>query len=381
MNSIEISEAQALAFRGRRHHLIGPGAPSPAMAAKAVVGIQAQVLAPALWSLSLRTADRPTADSLGQALLTSPDLTRTWGQRDTVHIYDTQAHWNAIVTGLRVWPISQRGGLQPDASSIEAAEAKIRSLGRPVTRSDLFDLLPDDFVEYMATRVGPGVPALRGTAGRMIWDLSRRGLLSAHEMVNREQSYVLREHRYPDLQWPELQEAQVAHRLVVDYLAANAPATVQDIAHFLGTRVSQARALVAPLEAKLVEVVCGSRKGLLALEKDSTTLSAPPPKEWTPRLLPKFDTLLMSHKDKDWTVPEASDRPQIWAKAAQVRATVWHKGKLLAIWTHKAQKRRVKIEITPLSGWIPGLEAQLNDDGAAFASHLGVPEASITLKA
>ena len=67
MAGVEISEEQALAFRARRHHLWGPGAAGPAAAARAVVGIQAQQLPPALWALSMRTAGRPTAAGLATA--------------------------------------------------------------------------------------------------------------------------------------------------------------------------------------------------------------------------------------------------------------------------------------------------------------------------
>jgi hypothetical protein len=369
---VTVSEDQVLAFRARRHHLLGDGAPSPEAAARAVLGIQAQVVAPALWSLAMRCADPPTAAELGRAVTASVSLVRTWGQRDTVHIYDAATHWRAMARAIAEWPVGARGGRQPDADSIQAAEERVLGLDRPVTRSDLFDLVPDDFLAWMAERVGPGVPALRGAAGRFVWDMARRGVLCAGKVIDGEQAYDQRRLRFPDLSWPELPPSDAGRLLVRAYLAANGPATVQDVAHFFGAKVGQAREMVALVADELVPVQCGARSGLMLRATDVDDLMAPVPKPWPPRLLANFDTLLMCHKDKSWAVPDASQRPAIWAKAAQVRATVLDRGRLVAIWNHKALTRVVKIEITPLTGWRSGLERELETDAATFARHLEV---------
>ncbi len=376
-----ITEEQALAFRARRHHLLGPGAPDPETAARAVVGIQAQVVAPALWSVAVRCAETPSAEELGRAVETSTTLVRTWGQRDTVHLYDAATHWRPIIRAIEEWPIGARGGLQPSRESVAAAEARVLSLGRPVTRSDLFDLVQEDDLEWMAERVGEGVPALRGVAGRFVWDMARRGLLCAGAVVDGEQAYDQRHRRFHDLSWPEMSATEAGRILVADYLSANAPATVQDVAHFLGTRVSQARELLASLDDELVPVECGGRKGLRARQRDVDQLMRPAPDDWPPRLLPKFDTLLMAHADKSWTVPDEAERPEVWRRAAQVSATVLHRGRIVATWTHKALTRRVRIVVSPLGGWTSGLEDALQPDALAFARHLGVDEVEVEIAA
>lgn len=69
--------------------------------------------------------------------------------------------------------------------------------------------------------------------------------------------------------------------------------------------------------------------------------------------------------------PEAAARAALGIQA-EVRATVLDRGRLVATWNHKAVTRVVKIEITPLTGWRPGLERELEADVAAFARHLEV---------
>lgn len=377
--TLEITEDQARAFRMRRHHLLGPGADSPEAAARAVVGIQAQVEAPALWNLALRTAGRPSAKSLKERLFSGTSLVRTWGQRDTVHIYAAAAHWAPMVALLADAPIGARDGLELTPDALAQARERIAALGRPVQRSDLFDLIPADFLAEMATRTGPGMAAQRGAAGRFVWTLSRLGELCIHDTVGREQSYALRRLAYADLPWALPTQDAALRVMVRDWLAANAPATAQDLAHSLGQRMGPIRQALALLKGELASVRCGDRKGLLCLHSDEDALQSPIPTEVQPRLLGKFDTLLMSHKDKSWTVPVEAERPEVWAKAADVRATVLHRGQVVAWWTQKATKRLLTVQIQPLSGWVPGLERALAPDLDALAAHLDLPEGRISV--
>ena len=97
-STIELTEDQVLYFRARRGHLAGPGAPSAVAAARAILGAQAQQLPPALLALSLRTKGRPPARTLEKQLMKSPrTLVRTWGQRDTLHLYDADVDWAMVV--------------------------------------------------------------------------------------------------------------------------------------------------------------------------------------------------------------------------------------------------------------------------------------------
>lgn len=377
---MKITESQALAFRARRHFLVGRGAASPEEAARAVVGIQAQMVAPALWSLAMRCADPPSAAELNQALAESTSLVRTWGQRDTVHLYDAAAHWRAAIAGLVDLPNMGRATHPIPDQVLDATAERMRELGRPATRSALFDLVPPDLKAFMAERTAGMGSADRAAAGRLIWALSKQGRVCAGALIGQEQSYQLRGHRYPDLPWPDLAEADAGRILLRGYLAANAPATVQDAAHFLGLRVPAVRELVASIENELVVVECGGREGLVALADDADELQLPVPSRWRPRLLAKFDTLLMGHADKSWTVPDDAERPKIWAKAAHVNPTVLHRGRLVATWKHTRRARKVLIEITPLSGWKPGLEVKLQRDAETFARHLGVPDGEVRIQ-
>ena len=71
----------------------------------------------------------------------------------------------------------------------------------------------------------------------------------------------------------------------------------------------------------LVGVSCGDRENLVVVAEDVSQLRKKPPSEskaWPPRLLPLWESMLMGHADKSWTVPKESERKEIWRKSAMV---------------------------------------------------------------
>ena len=89
--TLKLTEEQVLWFRARRGHLAGPGAVSAREAVRAILGAQSQQQQPSLIGVSQRTRGRPTSAELEEELFgKSPTLVRTWGQRDTLFLFDPQ---------------------------------------------------------------------------------------------------------------------------------------------------------------------------------------------------------------------------------------------------------------------------------------------------
>jgi hypothetical protein len=188
-------------------------------------------------------------------------------------------------------------------------------------------------------------------------------------------TYPLRERWYPSLDWPALDADAANLALTRRYLGLFGPATVQDVAHYFGAKVTTARRWIKALAGELLEVRCGELS-LLALRADEAALKEPVG-DWPLRLLPGFDTVLMGHADKRWTAPDDADRKQIWRSAARVAAVALHRGVAVATWKHKARKRDVTLTLTPLSGWSPDLLPRVEAEARAFAAHLGRGEARV----
>lgn len=389
---IALTEEQVLWFRARRGHLAGPGAKDAVVAARALVGAQAQQLPPALLALSQRTKGRPTAAELTALLLEDGQrkLVRTWGQRDTLHIYDPATDWSDVVAARATWQPGGRGGPMPTKAAVDKAQVALEAAGAPLSRRDLLPITPRGYIERVAPHVesnsGSRDGAPKFAAGRLIWSLANRGDVCVAGKLGSEQTYAPRSHWFPDVPWPDrVPESQAAAlRLARHYLSTYGPATPQDMAHFFNAKVTVARAWLDVLTeaAELVDVSCGDRKRLVALKPDGRALKAVPPKglkTWPVRLLPLWDSMLMGHADKSWTLPDEVERKRVWRRAAFVAAVVLARGRVVAIWSQKARARALDVSVEPLSGWRPAHAAGVRREAKAVASHLGLGAAEVTI--
>ncbi len=394
---VALSEEQVLCFRARRGHLAGPGAVDGVQAAADLIGAQAQQLGPALWALAMRTRGCPTAVQVRQTLLQEPRrLVRTWGQRDTLHLYAADQDWTRVIAARPQWSAGGRRGAEPNEKELAAACQRMHALKRCVTRKDLRTIPGARLLREADAKLrpgeapdkaAPGEAARLFAASRLLWLLAGRGEVCMAGKKGAEQEYATRKMWHPNLDWPRRLPAAVraATDLARRYLALYGPATAQDMAHFFGAKVSTARAWLTALKGEpgLIPVACGARPGLVALCQDRDLLAEPPPKgtrAWPLRLLPLWDTMLMGHADKSWSVPQAAERKLIWKPGAYVRPVVLARGRAVGLWSHKLKARRVEIEVEPLSGWHRPHAAGVRREARAFAAHLGVAEAVVRIE-
>ena len=302
-----VSEAQVRAFRSRRGHLAGPGAVDAVAAARAVVGIQAQVEGPAYWAISMRSASRPTAAVLKAAWQTDRTLVRTWAQRDTLHMFGVE-DWSWFGAAVQSW--SQTGRATVRAPDEVLAEARARFRAAAATRTDVLDLVTDTMRREMAERVGEE-QAERYASGRIPWQLARLGEVCLGPKRGSEQSYVHRDLWLPEAPGFERDPTEAAIALTRRYLGVHGPATAKDVAHFFGARAPLARAWLEALTDHTTAVQCEGRD-LVALSTDLEDLCREP-EPADARLVAGYDTLLMAHADKSWTTPSRRSAPDLEA--------------------------------------------------------------------
>ncbi len=374
--TLELSEEQVLAFRLRRSVL--QTAPDAASAAKRMLGAQGQNQAPGLWSLALRCAEPPTAAELQKQLLQPPrQLVRTWGQRGTLHIYHPD-DWHRLVAARPQWPTAEPRDGKLLAHELAAARQVLLDATDPVVRSDLFAVIASATFERLTPEIARArMSAEAFIARRLLWNLARDGHACAAGKLGREQGYAAREVWFPQLAWPDPLPApeQAARELARRYLGSYGPARAQDLAHFFGSKPGIARSWLAALEEQgaLVPVQCGGRRGLCALAEDASELQAARiPADGAVRLLPLWDTLLMAHADKSWTVPLASELKRIWTRSTYLSATVLAEGRVVATWSQKRKRGRLQISLQPLSRWREEYRAGVRRHAQVLAAHLGL---------
>ncbi|MCB9462387.1 MAG: winged helix DNA-binding domain-containing protein [Candidatus Eisenbacteria bacterium] len=231
------------------------------------MGAQAQILAPALHSIALRTAARsrlgeggPTADDVRKALHTDRKLV-TRGGNATRCISIQLMIGLTFVASWRVWLRTGRRGLEPPTKSVAKTLARLEK-GEPLTRTDVVSHLPKSYVDEWEERIGNRDDAYRFGAGRLFWALAHAGQVCLGTMRGREQTYVARATWLPR---PRLEVSRSRHgrqpNSRVGTSGVHGPATAQDVAHFFGAKVGSAQKWIDAIPGT-VDIDCEGRAGL-----------------------------------------------------------------------------------------------------------------------
>jgi hypothetical protein len=223
-----------------------------------------------------------------------------------------------------------------------------RIYGRPGVDTHV---LARELAEYLATprtaeEIRAHVDAM--TAGA----LPARALLASAKLlvpsVHVPPSGLWREHGAPGLTaWPApLPVAAVAsRRLVRSYLAGYGPATRADIVRFTELRKPELDAALAAIEP-LVRLTGEDGRELVDLPRAPRPRDTGPPAP--PRLLPKWDSALLSHADRRRILPEALHARVINPANGDVAATYLLDGIVAGTWRVERQDDRAVIRLQPL---------------------------------
>lgn len=388
--SITLTEEQVLFFRAQRQFLAGPGAPDLATAAHAIVGAQTQQIEPGVLALSMRVSEPPTLAEMKSHLFEGPrSLVRTWGQRETLFLFDAVRDWVDMIVFVQQLSKGPRGGVLPEEHEQDEVLEQLQDFAEPITRKSVHPFVPESLIEKLRPNAEKySMDPVHLGAGRLLFALAARGDVCLGEKMGSQQCYVLRSKWFPDLEWPaEMPDPEeVAKRFVRRYLAAYGPATVVDIAHFFNAKRKDVRQWVAALEKEtlLLEVTCEGREGMLALADDRDELVIePPPRgdDWPLRLLPLYEALLMGHADKSFTVPVEAERKLVWRKAAHVMAVVMDRGRIVATWKQKRTRKTLKMQVAPMTGWNKAQHfAAVEREAEAVARHYELENLELALE-
>jgi hypothetical protein len=366
---IQISAAQAA-----WHRLLGQGLrrpfAGPEQAASAVAGIQAQILPAAGLALACRTAPDFSADDLARLLYGQRRLIKLWGQRGTLHLYPS-AEWPlihaAIGGALTGWEqAAERRGV--DFAAEQALIAQVAELLRErgtLGRSDL-----------RASGLPLGADHLSGWGG-VFAILVRRGLACHAEPLAGEARLAHREHWLPELAW-ELPEREAANAaLARRYFAASGPASLRDLAYWRGRTMAEARRWLDALAPELEEVrVDGVPQLVLRSQLDALAERPPAPDGWPVLLLPRFDTLMLTHREKGHLVaPEHYAR--VWRPAGHIEATLLVRGRIAGTWRYDWRGGGLAITIAPFTAQPAYVRRAAERRAAAVARHFATPLAEL----
>lgn len=311
-------------------HRLEPRASAPELVAvaAAVGGIQAQVMSAAELSLGARVDGITRADVVS-ALWEDRTLVKTWAMRGTLHLLPA-ADLPLFMAACGSRPAGWWGAWEKELGIshldfkrlIEAIGDALD--GKRLTRREL--------IEAVLPRLG-GSQALRAAMesgwGSLLKPAARAGHLCFGPSRGPQVTFVR-----PDQWlggWARVDELAAGAELLRRYLAVNAPATREDFGRWLGMTpiVRQAWDDVLP---EMIRVEGGhALPGYRELPAPSGCV----------RLLPNFDTLLLSHARREYLVG-GDNRARVYRTAGWVSAVVLVDGAIAGTW--QLDRGTVRIE-------------------------------------
>ena len=342
------TEEQIRWFRLRRSGLLEPFA-TPEATARALAGVQAQILTASMLAMWNRSASGASTEAeVAARLFDERTLLRLWGQRHTLHLYDT-ADWplvHAAFADRRTW-WERDAARDPAVEIAEFREGVARAAALLRERGTL------SRKELRAARV-PMPEALFSPWGGVFAELVRIGEACHARWDGGEARYAHRSHWLPGLAWTPPTAAEANVELARRYFRCYGPAAAADFAYWRGGAAGPGQASVKALETELAEVDTDGGPLLIAREDVETLFETPPePAQWPVRLLGRFDPLLLAHRVKDWVVP-AKCYHRVWRPAGHIEATVLAHGCAVATWRYdRIGAGRLAIRVFPFRAPLP----------------------------
>ncbi len=319
---------------------------------------------------------------LDRLLYRDKSLTKTWFMRGTLHIIPSQdlpVYHNAL---KRMW--FEHHGRYMNEPGWPSREDRKRKLypkikealaEKPLRRKELSDrvrvLLADESQPY---------ERLFSAWGGILKETSYLGLTVHGEPCGREACFARLDKWLPHVDLNDVSETEARKQLLKKYLRGYGPASAQDFACWSGMLTSEANKTIEGSKGLKQVQLEGSRIELWMLEEDFRALEKVDVEaQVPPRLLPKYDSYLMGHKNRSRIIRDEVLRKVYRPVVGEVAAAVLINGHIVATWTSKKTRRILKIIVNPLEKFPDNALATLKPVADELALFLGIKEAQVTL--
>jgi hypothetical protein len=337
-SKIRLTPKQAAAFTMTRQFLNRP-AGQPLDVVRQLAAIQAQYSATISLALWARTGSL-SPDWVRNALFDTRVLVKTWCLRGTVHVLASADL--ALMVGA-IGPQQLRDHEHFMRTRRDMDEHAIRALNEAI----LGALTQRSLGRSELHRAVPELAAIEGAS----WGLDVKALAFLGDLVfagadGAETHFARRDVWLPGLSWTLPSEIEARRELLLRYLTAYGPATMQDFAHWSGLKMKAVQETVEACAPDVSRVQVAEWHGdYYSRAKDEFTLTGCEEPKGV-RLLPKFDPLLMAYKDKQRFTGE-HHLSQVYRRGGQVEAVVLLAGRAIATLRTRLQATRLHFLCKP----------------------------------
>ncbi len=232
----------------------------------------------------------------------------------------------------------------------------LEALKEPRTRSGLAEILSKSHGYRLKSKAGGGwgnkrpVPWVEvGKAllpvGWLLHVIAARDVIVSGPGDGNESTYVRADKWVPH--WKDMSVEKAERELLIKYLRAFGPSTVQDFALWAGMYVRDAKPIWEREAENLAHVNVEGWKASI-LQSDLPPLEKAEHEGPVVRLLPYFDSFLLGHKSHGNIVDER-DRKRVYRAQGWVSPVVLVDGRAQGVWSHDQNKSGLEVSIKPFS--------------------------------
>jgi len=366
-----LSDDEVLALRTRAQRFTGArgggSAPDVAEVVAAVVGVQAQAVAPARLGVRVRSTGLTVA-AVVQACAVERSVVRTWTLRGTLHLVGADdIGWLVGLLGpaSAARDARRRTELGLDDGLVERALHALPDVlaGGALTRAEL--------VRALAAS-GVAVPADGQAPAHLVAYAAMHGLLCyGPDREDGEPTFVLL------ASWlgrtaPPMAPDEALANLARRYLAGHGPAGATDLAAWAGIPLGRARRGLELVRGELEEVRVGRDPAWLPAGAAAEAPDAPGRGAEAGcggpvvRLLPAFDGYLLGYRTRAAILAPAWAR-RVHPGGGWINPTLLVDGRIAGTWRQQRGGSALTVVVAPFArldaAVLPGLEAEVADVG------------------
>ena len=292
--------------------------------------IQAQDLAMAKWAVGVRLPGSTVQEI--EAAVNSGEIIRTHLLRPTWHIVSADdIYWMLALSAPQIR--TSLKSRHKDLGLSAAVIAKSNQVIEKALREAQF--LPREALSAALEKAD--IPVGDNRTSHLLLQAELDGIICSGGTIGNKQTYALLEERVPRPK-PVLTKDEALATLASKYFASHGPATLPDFVWWSGLSVLDAKHALEMVNSVLASATIASQTYWYA---DFIPMPANDP--GTVHVLPAFDELIISYKDRSASIP-----PEIHAKAVSengiFRPVIVVHGKVSGLWKRTIKKDKVVVE-------------------------------------
>jgi uncharacterized protein YcaQ len=321
---------------------------------------------------------------LDKELFEDKALVKTWVMRGTLHIIPS-AELPIYNRSLRRMWFEHHGRFMraPDWPPIEQRKKLIypkivQALAqKPLKRKDLSDtvrsLLKDGSQPY---------DRLFSGWGGILKETAYEGLTVHAEPCERESCFVRLDKWLPKIELNKVSEEEAQKQLLMKYLHGYGPATHQDFCLWSGLMAGDAKRAIENASSLLQQVEVEGVKGQFwVMKEDLKLLDSIDLDEKAPtRLLPKFDSILLGHKDRGRIIKDQHKKLVFKPKAGDIAATVLVDCQIAGTWRHTRKRHTLAVAVKPFGKMARDDLEEVEQQAKELSQYMGVEELDFSVE-